>query len=167
MKGGKYLQKSKISVIWIFILLFIYICNAISQDNSFQPAGPASSDTVDLKYPFKDDIRFPFSHSGISSPLIMGNPSNIDATIVYDPETRQYVFSEKVGELNIRPQSSMTLDEYREYESATAIKDYWKQKSREEITAMAPSFMGKIRMGETFDKVFGTDAINIVPQGSA
>ena len=97
----------------------------------------------------------------------MGNPSNIDAEIVYDPETNQYIFSEKIGEFNIRPASSMTLDEYRDYESSTAIKGYWRQKSREEITTLAPSFMGKIRMGETFDKVFGTDAINIVPQGSA
>ncbi|UCH13705.1 MAG: cell surface protein SprA, partial [Bacteroidales bacterium] len=167
LKGGKYLQKTRISVIWIFTLLFVYIYDAAPQNNAFQPAGPASGDTTELRYPFKDEHRYPFSHSGITSPLIMGNPANIDAEIVYDPETNQYIFSEKIGEFNIRPQSSMTLDEYREYESSTAIKDYWRQKSREEITALAPSFMGKIRMGETFDKVFGTDAINIVPQGSA
>jgi cell surface protein SprA len=167
LKGGKYSQKFTISVIWIFILLFIHIYYAAPQDSSDQTPVPASNDSIELKYPFRDDIRYPFSQSGITSPLILGNPSNIDATIVYDPDINQYIFSEKVGEFNIRPQSSMSLDEYREYESNTAIKNYWRKKSREEITSQAPSFLGKIRMGETFDKVFGTDAINIVPQGSA
>ncbi len=167
LKGGKYLQKILIFLLWVLIFLYRYIYIAYSQDVPVQSSGSGLNDSTSLKYPFKDDIRYPFSNSGISSPLVLGNPSNVKSAVTYDPATNQYVFSEKVGNFDFRPASSMSFDEYREYEYESSTKEYWSIKSREDITSLAPSFMGKLRMGETFDKVFGTDAINIVPQGSA
>ena len=164
--GGKYLHGTGISILWNLILLFIFTCSAYSQEVN-GPPGSQPEDTTGLRYPFKKEPGYPFSNSGTYSPLILGNPSNVDQSVVYDPKTNQYIFSEKVGSMNIRPQSSMSFDEYRDYDERSSVKQYWLQKSREESAAAAPSFMGKIRMGETFDKVFGTDAINIVPQGSA
>jgi cell surface protein SprA len=164
--GGKYLHGTGISILWNLILLFILTFTVYSQEVQ-GPPGSQQEDTTGLRYPFRKEPGYPFSSSGTYSPLILGNPSNVDQSIVYDPSTNQYIFSEKVGSFNIRPQSSMSFDEYREYDSKSSVKQYWLKKSREETAAEVPSFMGKIRMGETFDKVFGTDAINIVPQGSA
>jgi cell surface protein SprA len=127
----------------------------------------SQTDTVKLQYPFTDEIRYPFSSSGISSPLYLRNPSNIEQSVVFDPVTGQYVFSEKIGQLNFRPASSMSIQEYMEYDRKTSVKDYWLQKSRETKTPQQSPLLGNIKMGETFDKVFGTDAISIVPQGSA
>jgi cell surface protein SprA len=134
----------------------------------FVPAdAQTSSDSIKLVYPFNDNIRYPFSNSGVTSPLYMKNPSNITQSIVYDPVTRQYVFSEKIGRLDFRPASSMTMKEYLEYDRKTAISNYWNLKSKEVVTPQRSSLLANLKMGETFDKVFGTDAISIVPQGSA
>ena len=127
----------------------------------------ASGDSVKLQFPFRDELQYPFSNSGNTSPLFLKNPSNIQQSIVYDPVTRQYVFSEKIGRFNFRPPSSMTLKEYMNYDRNTAIRNYWNQKSRAAVTPQQSPLQANLKMGESFDKVFGTDAISIVPQGSA
>ncbi|MBN2814510.1 MAG: cell surface protein SprA, partial [Bacteroidales bacterium] len=132
-----------------------------------QTLQPASSDTVKLQYPFSEKDRYPFSNTGLQSPLYLRNPTNVQQQIEYNPVTGRYEFSEKVGSLNYRPPSSMSLKEYMEYERKSAVNNYWYQKSRETKSPGASGLIPGIRMGETFDKVFGTDVISIVPQGSA
>ena len=127
----------------------------------------AQTDSIRLQYPFRDEIGYPFSNSGVTSPLYLRNPSNIEQTIVYDPVTGQYVFSEKIGQLNYRPATSMSMKEYMIYDRKTAVSEYWKKKSREGGASQQAPLLGNLKMGETFDKIFGTDAISIVPQGSA
>jgi len=127
----------------------------------------AEKDSSGLQFPFTDEIRYPFSHSGIQSPLILGNPSNIESKVVYDPETNQYIFSETIGRMNYRPPVSMSLKEYLEYDTKTSKSDFWLQKSRESVAPKTSPLLANFQLGETFDKIFGTDAISIVPQGSA
>jgi cell surface protein SprA len=124
-------------------------------------------DTAKIKYPLPAQDNYPFSNSGNSSPLYLKDPSNIKQSIQYNPETGQYEFSEKVGSLNYRPPSSMSLREYMEYDRRNSVNNYWYKRSRENKAAQGPSLVPGIKMGETFDKVFGTDVITITPQGSA
>jgi cell surface protein SprA len=133
----------------------------------FTQVTQTSPDTTKLTYPFRDVTNFPFSNSGVSSPLYLHNPANVVQSIVYDPVTNQYVFSEKVGRLDYRPPTSMSLKEYLQYDRKTSVQNYWEQKSRENVAPSKSPLLGNIKMGESFDKIFGTDAISIVPQGSA
>ncbi len=97
------------------------------------------------------------------------NPSNIKSEAVYDPSTNEYIFNQKVGSLNYRTPSSMSLKEYSNYEMNQAMQDYWQEKAsagrqNNKNRAFAPSFNVN---SETFDKIFGSNAINISLQGSA
>ena len=42
------------------------------------------------------------------------DPSAVEQTIEYDPETGQYIISEKIGDAYFRPPTYMTFDEYLE-----------------------------------------------------
>ncbi len=120
-----------------------------------------------LHYPLENKYNFPFSTSGVVSPMLMPPPSNVTQTVVYDPSTNSYVFSEKVGTLNYRPPSLMSFNQYQNYQRNQAKTDYWRTKSREESGA-GPDFMKGFRLGnQSIDKVFGSEAISITPQGSA
>lgn len=104
---------------------------------------------------------------GKTSPLYLHNPSNIRSNIEFDPETGTYVFSEKVGSLNFRNPTYMTFDEYRRYDMQNAKREYWRQRARGENPDQT-SFIPRINIGgEAFDRVFGTNTIDIIPQGSA
>jgi cell surface protein SprA len=146
----------------VLCLLTIPLIPAFSQNNKV-----AAGDTAKMKYPLKDEVRFPFSNSGIYSPLYLNTPSNIRQTVTFDPSSQSYIFSEKMGSLNYRPPSSMSLQEYIDYDRKTAINNYWYQKASQKKGVQNASLLPSLKMGESFDKVFGTDVINIVPQGSA
>ena len=44
----------------------------------FPQVGPnGTPDSTGLRYPFRDELHYPFSNSGVTSPLYLGNPSNV------------------------------------------------------------------------------------------
>lgn len=161
--SGNRIYGNSIKLLIFHCIGLLFICG---HRVSAQSSG-GTEDTIRLQYPFKDEIRYPFSSSGVSSPLYLSNPSNIESKVVYDPETNQYVFSETVGRMNFRPPVSMNTKEYLEYDNKKSISDYWVQKAGETKTPQASPLLANFQLGESFDKIFGTDAITIVPQGSA
>ncbi len=74
------------------------------------------------------------------------------------------MFTEKAGTLDLRPPSSMSIDEYYRYINSASITDYWLSRSRQTKTSGNELFPGSFDLGQTFDNVFGADAISIVPQ---
>jgi cell surface protein SprA len=151
-------------------LILYLLFSHLSVFNLFSQNFSASRDTItpsdELRFPIKEN-NYPFSNSGQSSPLLLRQPSNIKQEIVYDPVTKRYEFSEKVGQLDYRPPSSMSMNDYGKYETKRSETDYWREKSNE-AAGTGPAFMKNLRVGsETLNKIFGTDVISIVPQGSA
>ncbi len=129
------------------------------------PAGAAFFQPDTLPFPIQED-NYPFSNSD-NSPLYLDNPSNVQKEIVYDPETDTYLFQEKIGSWNYRVPKVMSTDEFQQYQFNKAVRDYWRMKSGGGAIE-EQSFIPSINLGgEAFDKVFGSNTINIVPSGSA
>ena len=121
-----------------------------------------------LNYPFSSRGSYPFSSSGSGSPLYLQNPSNINSQVIYDPVTGKYVFTETIGNWNYRNPTLMTMEEYQRYEFRQQVEDYWRMKSSGESVEGQLSFIPPIQVGgEAFDKLFGSNTINIIPSGSA
>ncbi|MCH2229066.1 MAG: cell surface protein SprA [Crocinitomicaceae bacterium] len=96
----------------------------------------------------------------------LGDPSSVEPTIVYDPATGTYVFQEKIGGINYRNPSMMTLEEYIEYERKKSLQDNWKDKIDEQTAENQPLEF-PIKIGsKVFENFFGSDQITIRPQGS-
>jgi len=98
----------------------------------------------------------------------LGDPTNVQQTIVYDPITGTYVFKETIGtnELNYRNPSLMTFEEYIEYERQRSLRENWKDKIDDQ-TAQNQPFELPIKVGsKLFENFFGSDQITIRPQGS-
>lgn len=128
----------------------------------------ANAQDSTLHYPFSDRGKYPFSTSGFNSPLYLKNPSNVQSKIVYDPSTGKYILSETIGSWNYRNPTMMTMDEYQQYEFRQQVRDYWRMKANGASLEQQLSFIPPIQVGgEAFDKLFGSNVINIVPSGSA
>ncbi|UCG27624.1 MAG: cell surface protein SprA [Bacteroidales bacterium] len=120
-----------------------------------------------LRYKFDDHTGNPFMQEPQSG-LYLGLPSNVVSTVTYDPETNEYVFSEKVGNFDYRLPTRMSLEEYRDYEFQQSMRQYWKEKASGGGVDYRSSLIPQLRIGvEAFDKVFGSNTIDIIPQGSA
>ena len=121
-----------------------------------------------LNYPLPKAEGYPFSTSTFNSPLYLQNPSNIRSNVIYDPLTKQYIFSETVGTWNYRNPTLMSVEEYERYEFRQQVNDYWRMKAGGESLEQQLSFIPPIQVGgEAFDKIFGSNIINITPSGSA
>jgi len=165
-------------VIYVKVFTFALLFVASSLNNGFSQTPPDSlaavkRDTSKTKSLLEKrynitDSRLPFT-APVKQPLLfLQTPPNITRSTEYDPKTNEYKFTEKIGQLNYSTPYSMSLSDYKKYEFQSAKSDYWKQRSKSETVERRSPLMKSINVGsEAFDKIFGTNTINIVPQGSA
>lgn len=103
-----------------------------------------------------------------SSPFFLDMPSNFTRRAIFDPARNEYIIYQQVGGLDYRVPIRMNPEEFRKYEYDRAMRDYWESRITGQEGAYRSGLIPQIEFGgEAFDKVFGSNVINIVPQGSA
>ena len=97
----------------------------------------------------------------------LGNPTSLNQSVVYDPETGTYIFSETLGDgVFFRNPSMMTLEEYLKYEERKLMTQDW-QEIIEEQTTENRVFELPIKIkSKIFENFFGSDEIRIIPGGN-
>lgn len=119
------------------------------------------------QFRLKDDPAYPAADLAEPEGIQLKRPSNIRSEVQYDPAINQYIFTNRVGNLNYRPSASMSREEYKQYELRRTIREYWRQQAsggQSKARGFTPGFQVG---GEVFQKVFGGNTINIIPQGEA
>ncbi len=152
------------SLIGLFLIAF---ANTVFKGNIVSRfVGPpvADSPTVNLPYPIYPPNS---SNSGNSSNVNLQNPLNFSDSVVYDPTNGTYNFNYQVGNsIPYQPSSSMTLEEYLDYDMEKALQKGWQDLSEEygkkpggaDIPFLKPKAEGGM---------FGSDFIDIKPSGTA
>ncbi|MCK5820715.1 MAG: cell surface protein SprA [Bacteroidales bacterium] len=162
-------QKKNLYFAYHFSALLIFFFVIVGALNTISAQTITKQDTViDLKFPFGDTKSIPFGKSMSGSPLYLKMPTNIEQRVEFDPETNEYIFSHQAGTLKYRNSYYMDFDDYRKYDFQKSLKDYWFTRVRGESFESQSSLIPKLYVGgEVFDRVFGSNTINIRPQGSA
>ena len=136
-------------------------------DNYLTARDSILGDTIGpLPYPFKDKSLFTNSGKNDSSALYLKKPSNVRTVIEYDPITGDYLISEKVGDVDYRLPLSLSREEYLKTDLREAIDKYWRQKMSQNTLDQKSQLVPQFRISsQAFSKVFGTNVVNIKPQG--
>ena len=122
------------------------------------------SDSDSLVYPFHDAQNY--SPQSNSHPIFLNDPKNIENSVEYDPETNEYVFKRKIGDMEYRPSFSMSQEEYLEYDLDKSIKEYWHERAASAGKKdKSGSLSFNIRLGS--EGPFGSNTIDIRPSGTA
>jgi cell surface protein SprA len=132
------------------------------------PVQTSSSDTT-RKSPLKlqNDTGHPWDVQP-KAPLFLDNPSNVKTTIIYNPEKDEYIIYQKVGAFDYRTPVHMSSEEFRKYQFNKEMRDYWQSRISGAQAGFKSNLIPQIEVGgAAFDKIFGSNVINIVPQGSA
>ncbi|HTF05465.1 MAG TPA: cell surface protein SprA, partial [Bacteroidia bacterium] len=134
--------------------------------------GGTDSPAVDsMAYPFDDQSGLDPLYWDNNAPLKLNDPPNIKTTVTYDPDSNIYVVEQKIGNVDYRPPTYMTFEEYMYYDVQKSVDDYWKQREHAESQAQGRGSKGLIPPikinSEKFDRIFGGGTIDIRPQGSA
>src|SRR5688572_11618707 len=62
-----------------------------------------------------------------NNPFDLLDPEDLVKTVEYDPVTNTYILTEKIGDENYRAPTSMTFEEYMEWNKKEEEKDYFKK----------------------------------------
>ena len=107
----------------------------ISSDSFFEtqsaafaiaPPDTGKKDSLQLPYPWEDNLTDPFSNTPSQSPLFLGDPSNVTTDVTYDPDENQYNINEKMGDRFYRNPTYLTFDEFVRSEYSKSTNNYWK-----------------------------------------
>jgi cell surface protein SprA len=139
----------------------------IQEEASGQTPVPSADTSTKSILKLQDVSGIPWE-AGQKSPLFLDNPSNIKSSVIYNPEKNEYVIYQKVGSLDYRLPVHMSPEEFRKYEYARAMRDYWQSRISGDESGFRSTLIPQIEIGgAAFDKIFGSNTINIIPQGSA
>jgi cell surface protein SprA len=150
------IEKYKINILkfgHLFLMLFIFCRTTILGQND-----------PNLPFPIYNPLN---PGQNLPQSFDLGDPTSLQQTIVYDPSTGTYIFTETLGNgLNFRYPSMMTLEDYLEYERKKSMTQDW-QEIIEEETAENRNFELPIKIGsKAFKNFFGSDTIKIIPGGN-
>jgi cell surface protein SprA len=127
---------------------------------------PTPPDTG-LPFPLPQDDPTEF-YPPSTSPVHLGDPSVIQDTIIYDPETNEYVYYRKVGDFLYRLPTRLTFEEYLQKDFDKIIDDYWKERNTGTAGGGNRGIIPQISIpGKLFEGIFGSSTIDIRPQGTA
>ena len=148
-----------------FIAVFFTVGNSYAEEY-YEITVPLDSPEVNLIYPITDTYD-PTSSSG--GQINFEDPLNIQNEVEYDPITGEYIFSSYIGDsLLYRHSSTMTLEEYIQYQAALNESSFWQDKMDEQTDAYreTSNVIPKLNIPGA-RKLFGSDFVEIRPQGSA
>ena len=149
--------------IFTFVLLLSVIV-------PFSSVKGQTNDSTQLIYPIPYDDGNPTSFEDNKSGLFFQEPDNITREIIYDPITGKYTFYSRIGDFMYKEPYNMTQEQYIDYYAKKSEKEYWRER-RESLgstTGNGNQLIPTIYVGgKAFDKIFGSNTIDIKLQGSA
>ncbi|NVO21635.1 MAG: cell surface protein SprA [Bacteroidetes bacterium] len=130
------------------------------------PPDSTNSNDTTLRFPLDKETN-PYEKPKTGG-LYLKDPSNIKEDITFDPDSKEYTITRKIGDMDYRRPASMSFDEYKDWDLKKSVNKYWKEKSKSSSGPGRQGIIPQIRLGgELFDRVFGGNTIDIRPQGSA
>ena len=129
-----------------------------------------SNDSIQLIYPIPQDDGNPTNYDNNQSGFFLKEPDNVTREIIYDPVTGKYTFYSKIGDFMYQDPYTMDQKQYTDYYNDKSISSYWKER-RESLGSSSGNGNQLIPTiyvgGKAFDKIFGSNTIDIKLQGSA
>jgi cell surface protein SprA len=150
----------------LLLALFVFGTEEASSQTAL-PAGQKADTSRKSILKLKDDTGIPWE-SKQKAPLFLDYPSNYKSTVLYNVDKNEYIIYEKIGSLDYRTPVHMNPEEFRKYEYSKAMREYWDSRISGTQAGFKSSLIPQIEIGgAAFDKIFGSNTINIIPQGSA
>ncbi len=166
-------KKRHVLLTLLFLIGATSFIGATNISDSFSDENPysaelvlAAPDTIPVK-----DRTGNFLTTKKKNPFELKDPSGVKKEVTYDPKTGLYVLHERIGDLEMRPPTYMTFDEYVAWKAKQDEKAYFGalagtgDKSTGVKLKVDPFEKFKVKKS-LVDKLFGSNTMEIKPQGN-
>src|SRR5690606_15886533 len=109
----------------------------------------------------------PFASPMYETPLFLMNPNMLELELEIDTSLN-YSIRERMGGVDYRPPSTMSFEEFKEYQDRQMLKEYWQTRARAldgESAVSGRGFTPKIFISPVLDRIFGGSYIELIPRG--
>ena len=101
-------------------------------------------------------------------PFFLGNPSNIETEFELSDDGKGFEIHEKIGDIDIRRPSYMSLEDYLDHRKEEGMNDYWKDRVGSAGDPVAKALKLGIDINNpAFRDIFGGGGVEIRPNGTA
>ena len=136
-----------------------------SEENPFEGLASPPQDTIPL-----EDRKDDFLNNPSQNPFDLQDPAAVEQTVEYDPETGDYIITERIGSDYFRPPSFMTFDEYLDHRGKEQEQEYFRALSGSSSgrgTTGRIDPLAKVDIGDKMiERLFGGTEVDINPQGN-
>ena len=118
-------------------------------------------------YEQKDRFGDPFSNNTSPSPLLLQDPASLKLDVEIDTGMN-YTIYEKIGDVNYRPTTTMSFEEFNDHVDRQIVKNYWQERSAGldgESAVSGRQLIPKLFISPVFDRIFGGSYVDIQPNG--
>lgn len=140
--------------------------SVVLPDESVQTPPPDTG----LRAPVPHYDNNPLDEDQHYSPFHLATPPSLQTHIVYDSLTNTYRFQNMIGNTPFGPASSMSVDEYIDYDLRNSVRDYWRERGASHVSQGNRRGGGLIPQihvgGDIFESIFGSNTIDIRPSGN-
>jgi cell surface protein SprA len=169
------LTKSKNQFIFrlgLFSITYLVSCIAFAQDADTLRSSLDSlrQRPVNPYFPsFRPTDRYgdPFANYTTPSPFFLRNPASVKLDVDIDT-AMNYTIREHIGGVDYRPPSTMSFEEFSQYQHRNMLKSYWQSKSRAldgESAISSRNLVPKIYVSPALDRIFGGSYVELIPRG--
>lgn len=138
----------------------------IAVDRKVDSTAQDTSRKDTLKYPIHDR-RGTSVTDPVRNAIDLKDPRNINKTVEYDPVTKQYIVTEKIGNQFYRQPTVLTFGEFYRLQAEQSERDYWQKRASTIGNLNQRTGAPQLYYGDKlFDRVFGGTKVDIKPQGS-
>jgi len=158
------------------ILLFVWF-GSLSANHSGSLANVYTNEehSAHNHYEVSDTLPFPIAQGNpnffvesAQGSFNLPPPENVRTEITFDPVTGMYMKVFKVGDRVVGRPVFMTLEQFLNYDIDRGIRNFWRQRVSAQTTRGRAGLIPEIVVGgELFETIFGGEAIEIRPRGSA
>lgn len=164
---------SRFCFVWLSVLVLPdYVFSQVRDSTR------VNGDTTKAQTPYKPSSRptftptdrygDPFSSPAYETPLLLQNPAEHRLELEIDTASN-YTIYERMGDVNYRPATTMSAEEFRHYQERQMLKEYWQARSRaldgESPLSDRDKFAPKIFISPVLDRIFGGSYIELIPRG--
>lgn len=131
-------------------------------------ADATKSDTGKLIYPLNKSEYVTYEDLNSKSPADLKDPSNVRHEVEYDPDNELYIYTTKVGDMDISTPFVLNQSQYQEYSLQQQMNQYWNEKNATNVDDGNKFSLSEIKvgLGQGADKVFGPGGVQLKTQGS-
>lgn len=123
-------------------------------------------------YRLKDRYGDKYSNSQGKANIIVHEPASVKTEVEVDTSGKYYRITEQINGVDYKPPTTMTYEQYRDYQRKNAVKNYYRQKNQakdEKEAAKKDSkkaLIPRIYMNPNMDRIFGGNYIDVKLNGS-